>query len=119
MNISENEILFEIPTLLNFSVRVTVGYWDQITAIKHPTMKNELESVKSILALPDEIRQSRYDSKVFLFYKQKSENRFVCAVTKRLNGDGFLITAYLTNKIKHGEKIWPKSKSTSTAPETP
>jgi len=108
MNTKENTILFEIPTLLNLSVRITVAYWEQISAIKHPIMKNELESVKSTIILPDEIRQSRYDSKVFLFYKEKSENRFICVVIKRLNGDGFIITAYITDKIKQGEKIWPK-----------
>jgi hypothetical protein len=27
-------------------------------------------------------------------------------VTRRLNGDGFLITAYPTDAIKQGELIW-------------
>ena len=30
------------------------------------------------------------------------------AVAKRLNGEGFLITAYPTDAIKEGEQIWVK-----------
>lgn len=31
----------------------------------------------------------------------------ICAVSKRTGAVGFLITAYPTNAIKEGEKIWP------------
>jgi hypothetical protein len=34
--------------------------------------------------------------------------RWVCAVAKRLNEDGFLITTYPTDAIKEGERIWPR-----------
>jgi hypothetical protein len=60
------------------------------------------------LTAPDEVRQSRSDSEVFLFYKIERERRWVCAVAKRLNGDGFLITAYPADAIKEGELVWPK-----------
>jgi len=29
-------------------------------------------------------------------------------VSKRRNGDGFLITTYVTDAIKEGVQIWPK-----------
>jgi len=32
--------------------------------------------------------------------------RWICAVTKKLNGDGFLITTYPTDRIKEGKRIW-------------
>ena len=32
---------------------------------------------------------------------------WLCAVTKSLEIDGFIITAYITDKIKEGVKIWP------------
>jgi hypothetical protein len=57
---------------------------------------------------PDEIRVSRSDSKVFLFYKTQRPGRWTCAVTKRLDGEGFLITTYPTDAIKEGERIWLK-----------
>jgi hypothetical protein len=32
----------------------------------------------------------------------------LCVVTKRLNGEDFLITTYPTDAIKEGERIWSK-----------
>ena len=64
--------------------------------------------VKGTLQSPDEIRLSRSDSDVYLFYKREHTRRWVCAVAKRLDEDGFLITAYPTDSIKEGEQIWPK-----------
>jgi hypothetical protein len=34
----------------------------------------------------------------------------LCAVVKRADGSGFLITAYHTDSIKVGDVIWTKSK---------
>lgn len=64
--------------------------------------------VKGVLEAPDEIRQSRTDSQVLLFYKGEAPKRWTCAVAKRAGDDGFLITAYPTDAIKEGVRIWPK-----------
>ena len=64
--------------------------------------------VQEVLTNSDEIRMSKRDSSVYLFYKLEYDKRWVCAVTKRLNGDGFLITTYPTDAIKEGERIWPR-----------
>ncbi len=65
----EKEILFEVMTPLGFQVRVTKAYWELIVTIKHPVMAGREEDVKKTLAQPDEIRQSKSDEMVFLFYK--------------------------------------------------
>lgn len=65
-------------------------------------------NVKETLADPEQIRASRSDPNVFLFYKTQRPGRWICAVTRRLNDEGFLITAYPTDAIKEGEHIWPK-----------
>ena len=64
--------------------------------------------VKAALERPDEIRQSRTDAQVLLFYKAEGARRWLCAVVKRLNGQAFLITAYPTDAIKEGVRVWPK-----------
>ena len=71
-------------------------------------MKGRESDVRSALENPDEVRQSKTDGSVFLFYKSEGLKRWVCAVTKRSDGEGFLITAYPTDAIKEGTKIWPK-----------
>jgi len=65
-------------------------------------------TVKDTLAHPEEIRMSRSDPKVFLFYKTQRPERRICVVVKKLNGEGFIITTYPTDAIKEGEKIWPE-----------
>ena len=106
---SENEqILFVVDTPIGFQVQTTVSYWGLITTVKHPIMKGRLEDVKQTLKNPDVIHLSKSDSRVYLFYQADGNKRWVCAVLKRLNGQGFLITAYRTSAIKEGERIWPK-----------
>jgi|SRR6266436_602082 len=103
-----DERFFEVSTPLGFSLHCSVAHWNVITTIKHPVMAGQEALVKEVLRRPDEVRLSRTDSSVFLFYKLQRERRWACAVTKRLNGEGFLITAYPTDAIKEGEQIWPK-----------
>jgi hypothetical protein len=57
------------------------------------------------LQAPDEIQRSRSDPTVYLFYRLQAPGRWVCAVAKRLDGDGFLTTTYPTEAIKEGEQV--------------
>ena len=100
--------MFEVSTSLGFRVRVTRSYWELITTIKHPVMAGQESIVKDTLQTPTEIRLSRSDASVYLFYRQERAERWICAVARRLNGEGFLITAYPTDAIKEGVRIWPK-----------
>lgn len=101
------DILFEVLTPLGFSVRVSRSYWDLIVTIKHPAMAGRDADVRDALQNPDEIRVSRIDSAVYLFYKAERAKRWVCAVAKRLDGEGFLITTFPTDAIKEGVRVWP------------
>ncbi|MFH7244694.1 MAG: hypothetical protein ACHWZW_17805 [Spirulina sp.] len=96
---------FEIATPFGFTVRTSENYWQRLL-IKHPDIADLEELVQQALADPDEIRRSSRDDSVLLFYLARSEKRWVVAVARRLNGDGFLITAYQTDAIKEGESIW-------------
>ena len=66
---SKNDPFFEILTPLNCTIRVTVAYWEIITQIKHPIIKEQEKLVQETLSQPDEIRRSRSDPNVYLFYK--------------------------------------------------
>jgi len=59
------------------------------------------------LSDPQEVRLSRSDSDVYLFYATDTK-RFVCAVARDAGGEGFLITAYPADKMKQGEVVWKK-----------
>ncbi len=103
-----NSLLFEVMTPLGFWVRVTEAYWNLIVTLKHPIMAGREQMVIETLANPSEIRISRTDHAVHLFYKPERTGRWVCAVAKRLDNTGFLITTYPTDAIKEGERLWPK-----------
>jgi hypothetical protein len=102
-------VLFEVETPLGYRVRCTRTYWDFIVREKHPVLHGREDDVARTLAEPVEIRRSRKDPAVLLFYSGASP-RWLCAVARRLDDDGFLVTAYPTDAIKAGETIWTRSE---------
>ena len=101
-----DEFVFEAQTPLGFCVRTTRAYWTLIVTIKHPVMDGREIDVRAALENPDEVRRSKTDPAVYLFYLQERQGWWICAVTKRLNGDGFLITTYPTDAVKEGVQLW-------------
>lgn len=75
--------------------------------IKHPSIAAKQQEVQETLQSPDEIRRSIKGDKVFLYYK-KYGTRYLCVIARHRNGKGFIITVYLTKKIKEGTTIWQK-----------
>ena len=109
--------LFDVETPLGFSVRTTTDYWSLLEA-KHPKLRGRAQDVAQVLAHPDQVCQSQQDRAVFLYYRT-DQRRLLCAVVKRLDGEGFLITAYPCDKIKEGDRIWPTSESSTIRSEKP
>jgi hypothetical protein len=72
-------------------------------------MEGELERV---LQEPEEVRISRSDDNVRLFYEFYAQTqvggKWLCIVARYLPDDAFVITAYLTDSVKAGEVVWPK-----------
>ncbi len=98
----------EVQTPLGFTVRVTKSTWELITSIEHPVMAGREPAVRLALQSPNQVRRSRTDPSVFLFYKAEATGRWICAVAKQIGSGGFLITAYPTDSIKEGEQLWQK-----------
>ena len=78
---------------------------EQIETVKHLPMRGRLDEVIRTLAEPDEVRRSVSDPAVLLFYWRFAP-RWICAVAVRIEGEGFLITAYPTDKVKLGDVLW-------------
>jgi hypothetical protein len=115
-------LYFRVQCQLDKSIRTTRSYWHKIITIKHPRLKGKTAQVKQVLKNPDLIRQSKSNKRVYLYY-QKQNRHYICVVARHLNGNGFIITSYLTSKILEGKLIWTKkstqSKSTTTTRATP
>lgn len=100
---------FDVATPLGFRVRCTRAYWQFIVTSKHPVLAGREAEVALTLSDPDQVRRSRRDPDVLLFYRGSSP-RWLCAVVRQPNGAAFLITAYPTDAIKAGEQIWTRSR---------
>lgn len=71
------------------------------------------EEIEKVLQVPTEVRVSRSDDSVHLFYEFYSQTRvggkWLCIVVKYETEDAFIVTAYLTDQLKVGEIVWPKN----------
>ena len=71
-------------------------------------MRRELEHV---LRQPRLCRRSSSDDAVHLFYEFYEHTmvggKWLCIVVKYAEEDAFVVTAYLTDKLKAGEQLWP------------
>jgi len=101
-------VYFQVTSKLDKNITTTRGYWNIIVNIKHPVVKGKEKEVQATLQNPDFIRQNKTDKKIYLFYKQRDKN-YLCVVVRHLNGKGFIITVYITNKMKEGKQIWQRN----------
>jgi hypothetical protein len=106
--VTDADVVFEASTPFGTTVRVTRERWDIVVSVKHPTMAGREDAVRHVLESPDEVRQSRSHPEVLLFYKAETNKRWTCAVVRTTNDQAFLVTAYPTDAIKEGVRIWPK-----------
>lgn len=100
-------MFFDVLSKLGKRIRISHDHWKLIIEQKHLELAGKEDEVKATLKNPLEIRRSRKDTAVFLHYR-KSGRYYYCVVVKHLNGDGFIITAYLTKNIKEGARIWKR-----------
>ncbi|WP_447969530.1 hypothetical protein [Nitrospira sp. M1] len=80
--------------------------------LQHQEMAGMEAEIERVLQSPAEVRISRSDKTVELFYEFYAQTRvgakFLCVVVKYPPDDAFVVTAYLTDQLKAGETIWPK-----------
>ena len=78
----------------------------------HPEMKEMGAELERVLLQPQLVRCSRSDEAVRLFYEFYAQTivggKWLCVVVKYGENDAFVVTAYLTDKPKAGEELWPK-----------
>ena len=90
-----------------------VGLTDERLAhiLERTEMRGMREEIIRTLQAPAEVRVSRSDLTVRLFYEFYSQTtiggKWLCVVVKYVVDDAFVITAYLTDRLKTGERLWP------------
>jgi len=94
----------EVISELGQRIRITKRHWEYIVN-KHESIIRLENEIKETLRNPTYVRLSKEDKNVHLYYKPY-RRYFLCVVCRHLNGNGFIITAYLTNNIKKGVTVY-------------
>ena len=79
--------------------------------LEHPEMAGMAGEIERVLRRPQLVRRSSSDDAVRLYYEFYAQTlvggKWLCAVVKYASDDAFIVTAYLTDKPKPGEDLWP------------
>lgn len=81
--------------------------------LTHPEMATLESSLSDAIASPEVVVRSQTDGMVLLYYHPAATldfgDKLLCVVIKYQPEDAFVITAYLTDRMKMGEVLWKKS----------
>jgi hypothetical protein len=79
--------------------------------LEHPEMAGMEAALRETLEHPALVIQSRSDAEAELSYRfylgTRVGDKWLCVVVKYAAEDAFVLTAYLTDKPKKGEQLWP------------
>ena len=68
-------------------------------------------SIPETIAEPEAVVESRSDPQARLYYRHYSDtpvdDKLLCVVVKLTGRTAFVLTAYLTDRLKKGKQIWP------------
>jgi hypothetical protein len=80
----------------------------------HPEMAESEAEIAESLRQPERVVQSLSDPEAWLYYRRYPTTRvgdkYLCVVVKIGPTDAFVVTAYLTDKVKGGSQLWPETK---------
>lgn len=92
-------------------IRGPDGRWIRLTDERvgkilrdHDEMAGNMGAVSATLAEPDAVTRSMSDPDVSLYYRLHDDTgygtKYVCVVVCESNGDWFVMTAYLTDRVR-------------------
>ena len=91
-------LIFTVKSKENKLIRLTVKQWKHIV-YRHPEMTNKLIQIEKTIIYPDYIKAC--EENIIKYYKYiKEEAKYIVVAVKMLNGEGFIVTSYLTRKIQ-------------------
>ena len=77
--------------------------WNHINQ-DHPEMANYIEEIKETLQKPDKTITFSFDKNIKYYYKYlkniSSSAKYLLAIVKYLNGEGYIVTSYFVRRIK-------------------
>lgn len=100
-------VIFEIRSCLNKKVRLTRTQWDH-TVFRNRELRGQKEKIIQTIQHPEIVLYSQTDDN-YQYYRYYSNNpvcgKYLLAIVKHLNDEGFVITAFFLRKIKEKGKV--------------
>ena len=97
------ENIFEIEDKVRRKIHLSKERWGHINQ-DHPEMADYIEEIKEALQKPDKITTFSFDEDIKYYYKyvksRVSSAKYLLAIVKYLNGEGYIITSYFVRHIK-------------------
>lgn len=92
-------ILFSIKDCAGKTIHLSRERWKHI--LKHQYMTESLEDLKETLMRPDLVQSFSHDDHLRFFYRYyKHRKKYLFVLVRYLNGNGFIITGFYTDKIR-------------------
>ncbi len=80
----------------------------------HPEMQGLESAITETLLHPRCVLQSKSDPEARLYYRfyygTLVGDKYMCVVVKKTPSQAFILTAYLTDRIKKGVQLWPEKE---------
>jgi len=104
--------MLKVRSKMGKTIRLDEDRWKH--ALEHPEMVNQSSKIEETLVEPDEVRESAHGASIWLFYKLYTNSpvseKYMLVVVEVLDGEGFIVTAFFTDKVKKGGLIWKKNR---------
>jgi len=100
--------MLKVSSINGISVRLTAERWAHIVE-EHCELAGMREDVLETVSCPDWIFKGGYDE--YLAVRKFKSGKYLVAVYREVDDDGFIITAFLTKRISYlnkKERIWSK-----------
>jgi len=104
-------VLFEVKSYDSKRVKLTRVQWLHIVFF-HPEVESEQGKIEKALKEPEIVVEgATSDTKVCyrMFKATPVSRKYLAVVVKELDGEGFIMTSYFTERIRRGKVLWKKS----------
>ena len=75
-------------------------------------MVGQEDRIRETLAFPDLVKLSRHDDRVLCYYRWYESTpvtkKYLICMVRILNHEGFVITAFYTDRVKEGKVEWQR-----------
>jgi len=105
-------VLFEVKSYDGKRIRLTQVQWLH-TVFFHPEVEGEQDKIKHVLKEPEVVVEgATVDTRICyrMFRATPVSRKYLAVLVKVLDGEGFIMTSYFTERVRRGKVLWKKNE---------